>query len=753
MKIVGYSNHFSVAAGERVEIRVSTALARYQTDCVRLVSADVPDGGFTFVEAPTGWDQRRTREGRVQPLPMGSYMRVDDHPSLRLETGGTVMLWVCPTTPGARPQTMISKGGLRGGAGYALGLDALGSPRLDWVEADGRRSSLSTNVPLRAWSWYLVAATFDRLTGLVSLMQRPRNDWPIDPTSARVVSASPGRGLAASDDPLMVAASQGPGGRPYAHFDGRIETPTLLASAITAAAIDALARGSHVADMPLLVASWDFGLEIPSDRAIDLGPSGLDGTLVNLPTRAVTGHAWDGRTLDWTQDRTGYGAIHFHADDLEDAAWDVDVAVDIPQGAPSGIYAIRLTGADAEDHVPFVVRAAATPTAELLFLLSSNTYLAYGNQHGEVWAEVAARGWPEGLPDPYPMAPEQAYAIDNGLLSLYDVHADGSGVSLASWRRPILNLRPKLNDEPSPDGLGFPHGFKADLQVAGWLGAKGIAADIAADEDLDVGGADLLRRYRVLLTGTHPEYWTERMLDALASYLRGGGRVVYLGGNGFYWVTSYDPLRRHVIEVRRWGGSRAWTASPGEYHHSTTGELGGLWRERGRPPQRSVGVGFTAQGSGPARPYVRTSSSRDPRTAWIFEGIAEDEPIGPDGAVMGGAAGLEFDRADPALGTPPHAVVIASANGFSDAYQAAIEEVTISDSQQGGTVAPTVRADMVYFETPNGGAVFSTGSIAYGGAIVMNRGQNAASTVLENVLRTFLEEDDLPPPIGRRQRG
>ena len=76
---------------------------------------------------------------------------------------------------------------------------------------------------------------------------------------------------------------------------------------------------------------------------------------------------------------------------------------------------------------------------------------------------------------------------------------------------------------------------------------------------------------------------------------------------------------------------------------------------------------------------------------------------------MGGAAGFEVDRADAALGTPPHALVMATATGFSDVYQHVVEEVLLSDSKQGGTVNPLVKGDIVYFEGPKGGAVFSVG--------------------------------------------
>ncbi len=94
-----------------------------------------------------------------------------------------------------------------------------------------------------------------------------------------------------------------------------------------------------------------------------------------------------------------------------------------------------------------------------------------------------------------------------------------------------------------------------------------------------------------------------------------------------------------------------------------------------------------------------------------------------------------------ALGTPPHALVIASATGFSDSYQHVVEEVTASDSRQGGPVEPRVRADVVYFEAPQGGAVFSVGSITWCGCLSQDNYHNNVSRMTENVLRRFL----LPP--------
>ncbi len=49
-----------------------------------------------------------------------------------------------------------------------------------------------------------------------------------------------------------------------------------------------------------------------------------------------------------------------------------------------------------------------------------------------------------------------------------------------------------------------------------------------------------------------------------------------------------------------------------------------------------------------------------------------------------------------------------------------------------------VRADMVYVPWPNGGAVFSVGSITWTGSLSHNGYDNNVSTVTENVLRRFL---------------
>jgi N,N-dimethylformamidase len=503
-----------------------------------------------------------------------------------------------------------------------------------------------------------------------------------------------------------------------------------------------------------LAAAWDFSKKVDSDHIIDSSEYQLHGRTVNSPKRAVTGYNWTGREANFGRAPEEYGAIHFHEDDLDDCKWKPDIEFQVPGRFRTGIYALKLEAEGHKDYVPFFVRPGrGRPTAKIVFLAPTFSYLAYANDHYISDPELQRRA---GMPKDfrYPVTNIDKYLVSANLLSLYDKHSDGSGVCYASRLRPILTMRPDYLEAVQSDGRGAPHQFPADLWITDWMEAKGFKYDVMTDDDLHNEGLGLLSPYRVVVTGTHPEYWTEQMLSAMDRYLEEGGRLMYMGGNGFYWVTSVDPSRPHIIEVRRWGGTQSWTSDPGEYYHSTTGELGGLWRNRNRPPQKMLGVGFTAQGHGPNRAYRRLPDSFDPRAAFIFQGVGKDEVIGDfDCLDQGpGAAGYEFDRYDHALGTPKHALRLASATGFTDAYQHAIEEVDASDSKQGGTVNERVRADMVYFEYPNQGAVFSTGSVSWSGCLFYNNYENNVSRITENVLRNFANRERLGPQVRPEER-
>jgi N,N-dimethylformamidase len=252
-----------------------------------------------------------------------------------------------------------------------------------------------------------------------------------------------------------------------------------------------------------------------------------------------------------------------------------------------------------------------------------------------------------------------------------------------------------------------------------------------------------LKPYRAVIAGSHPEYHSAAMLDALEDYLGQGGRLMYLGGNGFYWRTAFHDSLPGVIEIRRGeAGTRTWESHPGERHLSFTGEPSGLWRSSGRAPQRLVGVGFASEGFDVNSYFLRSPGSFDPRADFIFEGVGADERIGDFGS-LGGAAGFELDIADPALGTPPHALVLAQSVEHSNVYAVTPEELISAQPGTDGIEHPKVRADMTFFETPQGGAVFSTGSISWASSLAHNGYDNNVARITGNVLKRFID----PKPI------
>lgn len=764
MRVLGYSDRLSVSPGSTIRFMISCQDASYDAAVMRLYHGDLNPAGPGLKAEVVPSPVNRQYPGREQSLRVGSYVTIPDDGPLRRLRSFSLLCWIYPTTPAGRVQGVLTRWSEEDRRGYGLFLTEEGDLALRLGGSQGEYVELRTTIPLRARTWYFVAATFDAERRLVRVYQQFAKSWPVVESPVlveRQVSLSaPGD----ANVPFLIAASHTRGGGDRsvvsAHYNGKIDRPRVVGRAFDPAETDAYRSGQAPASGTNtdLLAAWDFSREQGSDQILDTSSSRLHGRAINMPTRAVTGYNWNGHETRFSLAPDQYSAIHFHDDDLEDAGWMVDFELAVPSDWPSGIYAIRLTAGEFEDYVPFIVRPApGKPTAPIAFLVPTLTYLAYANDHmptapGRLLASlgISLDAFLQQA-TPYEEAVFR-YIVDHRLHSLYDYHSDGSAVFYGSRLRPLLNIRPRYN-KPNLR-FKFPHLLSCDLYLVDWLRGKQYAFDVITDEDLHHEGESLLAPYRVLLTGTHPEYWSEQMLNALEGYLTRGGRLMYLGGNGFYWVTSVDPMRPHIIEVRRGhGGSRSSSAEPGECYHSTTGELGGLWRFRGRFPQSLVGVGFTAAcGLDRSQPYRRTAESYNPRVNFIFKGV-RDELIGDFGLHMGGAAGWELDRADSKLGTPPHALVVASSFGHSDAYQHVVEELLESDNRQGGTVNPLVRADLTYFEGPNGGAVFSVGSISWCGSLSYNDYTNNVSTITGNVLSAFAAKDGpRPNPEGKGGR-
>jgi N,N-dimethylformamidase len=743
-RITGYADRLSVRAGDTLRFMVSSETP-YEASIVRLVGA--PHNRDDGWEETVSWSASIAGRypGRAQATDAGSYAVV---PGCLLPCGRgfTLQAAVFATTPDCgRDQFILGQWSEAEGRGAALKIDENGC--LSLVSGDGEQTRhLTADTPLPARQWLLVTATHDARTGQTRLRQVPLTDSPARPVTAE---ANGTIAPAGPETPFAIAArlpALASGTLSRDHFNGKIDSPRVLSRDVTDAEAERLLADPHPSVWKQdLVAAWDFSIDIPTHRIADTGPNRHDGVLINLPARAMTGWRWNGQAYDWTRAPEHYGAIHFHEDDLYDARWESDFGLTIPDGTASGVYAARLDTGTETEYIPFFVAApAAAADADLLFLVPTASYLAYGNEHlgMDVGETEALSGHLTVL---------QKNDIHLGIhreigLSLYDTHADGSGVCYSSALRPLLNLRPGKNSSWIGSNPRAPWQFNADLDLIAFLETQGFRYDVATDEDLHREGLGLLSRYRTVMTGSHPEYYSTVMLDSIQGYTDRGGRFMYMGGNGFYWRIAFSDSAPGAIELRRAeDGIRDWTCEPGEYYHSFSGELGGLWRRIGRSPQALVGVGMAAQGFDYSGWFRKASGAHDPRAAFAFAGIDSDI-IGDFGHVGGGAAGLEMDRADFSLGTPPHALILASSEGHSNLTFAVPEEVDNVSDELVATRNRALRGDVVFFETSEGGAVFSTGSIAWAGSLSHAGYDNSVARLTTNVLTRFLDPAPFPAP-------
>ncbi len=740
--VIGYARPLDVRPGEKISFNLSSAtLASADIGIVRVRCGD-PDQngpGLKLIAVPSPID------GTValvdQPTHTGSYGMVADNELLAGLQEFSIGLHLFPTIVGGLHQTIFARWNETTDTGWKLELDAEGHVVFA-VAGQGNSHRLRSTVPVLKREWIFVGASVSLATGQLALFG---SSLARDGGRARdfLIQAETAAGGAwPAETPLLFAAQWTGAASPQKptnrHFNGRIDRPRLYGAVADAQKMRQLVEAveSGLND-PLLLGAWDFAQRVSSDDLVDLSANRLNGVVRRMPMRAATGANWTGTIQSWTEDPRQYGAIHFHEDDLEDAGWAPTRELTIPADWRSGFYALKITSTEGaeplESYVSFFIKPPeGKPGAEIAVIAPTATYLAYANNHArldQTHFEVMA----DGL---LIIGRDDAYlSVHRELgLSTYDTHSDGSGVCYSTAARPILNTRPRANT----------FNYVNDTHCLDWLEEQGFAYDVLTDEDMDRDGARALRPYRVVINLTHPEYYSRAMYDALEAYQNGGGRHMYLGGNGFYWRIAFHPTKRGIIELRRGiTGIRSWEAEAGEGNLSFTGEPSGLWRSNGRAPQRLAGVGFSAQVFDFSTSYRRLPGSFEPNAAFIFEGIERDEVIGNFGLRLGGAAGLEIDRADHSLGSPPNIVVLATADRTGPGGVPAPEELPVLYRGFSGEESRLARADMVFFPTAAGGAVFSVGSIAWCCALSHNGYRNNVSQITANVLRRFLD----PAPL------
>ena len=704
--LCGYTDKISVRGGDDLDLMVSTDRANFTVDVVRLLHGDPNPEGPGYQEEKMDWVARGPYPAFVQELHLGSYGSL---PPPRERLGDfTFACWICPTSPTPRKQVILSWGEepllrmeLRINEQWGL---------VATVSENGQhKESIELSERVFPWRWQFVGLTLDVSRGELGVFGNQRGAF--GPVVNRV--QVPARKIFHSDQPMLLGASY-QGGRPCPGFNGKIGRPLLLARYLDDIELCQLQLGIKPEGDGVCLGEWDLSRDISTDKMVDISGRDRHGKLHNAPARGVTGPLWTGpREKIYSDAPQEYDAVHFHDDDLADAGWKPSLKVHVPPDARSGIYAARL---QSEGEPPwwltFVVGDGGKKKAPILYIVPTLTWQAYGNS-----------GRPED---------EKRFGP-----SLYAAHSDGTSPYYLSLLKPISTLDPTYYQPPNLSSevpeTQCCHLVMADLYTIHWLEHVGVAYDVISDHDFHQLGAKALEPYSLVVCSGHHEYWTERMLNGFETYLeQDRSRVMFMSGNGLYWVTSIDPARPWLIEVRRGGGTGTSEADPGEIQHSSDSMRGGTWRSVGRAPQRLVGIGFAGTGVIRGSGFRRLEGSLNSRAAFIFEGIDKDEIIGDFGLNQGGAAGFEVDRVDFSLGSPEETLLLASSCDLPPSF--------IGTNEEGLGRAPKdprVRADMVLLKKSSGSEIFSVGSITWTGSLSHKSYNNNVAKISTNVLKEF----------------
>jgi N,N-dimethylformamidase len=740
MQIIGYPADLICRPGDRARFMVSTdRIARFDAELVRIICGDTRENGPGYKETAVEACRLTNIPGRKQETEIGSYMIVHPGPEFALDEFGFVMN-VFATTPTKGRQTLIARWDENRKLGFRLGIDAESTIEAEIGDGTGVTFRLALPRPIAAREWTTIGFGLSGRTGRAVLLMKATDPSGFGSELTIAAGDGPRPDKTAMDMALSFAAHwMGRESAPKmaGFFNGRLESPVMLARLPATADVEAYqAHGPDHVEAP--AAFWDFGRNFAGSTIAEVTGTGRDGHLINLPARGVTGSRWDGTSQKFSENPAHYSAIHFHDDDLEDCNWQESFHFDLPKDLASGIYAAKLTAPDAEHHVVFLVEERPGESRhDVAFLASSVTYVAYANEHYDF--DDPNMEMKNGMVSTF--EPSDLYLNEHRELGLspYDRHSDGYGVFYSSARRPLFSMQVK----------GRPWALNADTHITDWLAARGHGYDLISDHAVHAEGQSRLARYKVVVTGTHPEYWTTAMWEAMTRYLASGGRLMYMGGNGFYWRTAIHPQKPWLIELRRAEtGARYWDSEAGEAYMNFTGEFGGLWRRSAAAPQKLVGVGTVATGFDYSSHYRRRPESEDPRASFVFAGV-EGEVIGDFGSIGNGAAGSEIDRADPWLGTPAHGLILARSEGHTRQYNVVPEETPFHHPTINGEEAEKCYADMLFFETPGGGGVFSTGSISWAASLAHGGYANNVSRITENVLVRFANATPFPaPPRG-----
>jgi len=723
MNILGYADKFSIKTNEELKIKVSCKnIKTYKANLIKIIQGDTNKKGPGYKEKKINIDLGGPFKARHQKFPIGSYGYVKNKKVFTKMKNIFICINIFSTLLSQKKEQIIfSKYDNVTKTGIQLLID--NNDKINFIV---NKSKIKIKEKFRTKKWYLIEAGYDYNKGIFFISSKRYDD------NKKISSIAKNKkfikkNLNFNNNQDLYIAAKNSIDKINGFYNGKLDNLKFF-------------NDNNISfnnkNKKILI-QFDFSKNISSNKIIDKSPNKLHGILVNNPSRGVIGFNWKENSRSWKHNPDEYTSIHFHEDDLTDCKWQTDFKFKIPKNIVSGIYAVKLFNKKNEFYIPFCIKPKISSRNKILFLMPTSSYLAYANNR------IAL-----DVPETETVCARLIEINDQDIflqenpevgLSFYDVHNDGSPVFYSSKRRPIINFQPKVRGVLG--GLGSNvWQFNADTHILGWLDNFNYKFDVISDSDLHTQGDKILKNYNVVITGSHPEYYSLKMIKNIEKFKNNGGRLMYLGGNGFYWRISFDKNSTDIIECRKSeAGIRAVETHPGENYSSLTGEYTGLWRRNDYPPNKLVGVGMVSQGFDVSSPYFRTKQSYNKKVRFIFEGIKENK-IGDFGLSGGGAAGLEIDSYNKEFGSPENTIVLASSKKHTDVYLMTPEDLLDPVPGISGTEAENIKSDMVFFKTKNNGAVFSVGSIAWGGSMAWNKYENNISMITKNVLNRFLDK-------------
>ena len=372
----------------------------------------------------------------------------------------------------------------------------------------------------------------------------------------------------------------------------------------------------------------------------------------------------------------------------------------------SGLYYLHAKGEKSGEFFSFPwVVAPAKPTAKIAVLASSNTWLAYNNFGGRSNYINADR-----LPD-QPVVNARQDLIRYTKAGSFNVWGfpDDDYLPL-SFERPEPGNAVREHEEVTDPIEGrLPCGMApAEWRLLGWMEREGFDYDFYSESQLHFGEVDL-DAYKILIISIHPEYWSPRDVPP-------GERL------GLRARRQADVPRRQRPQLR----SRISRPRPPAVQNASATDVRRRARHA-RPDNPDIylesrmhrtleseanllGVVCTETGIMTAAPYKVVKADH-----WIFAGtgLKNGDIFGENSLqerIHGGASGHETDKMSQS--SPPGTVLLAKGTNTDD----------------GG-------AEIVYYETKSGGAVFSVGSITYVPCLLVD---DAVSRITSNVITRFL---------------